>query len=331
MYFVLEESSWTWDGQDPANYVLRIQALLERLAVAVEREEAFMLSGALLTQTLCGSSTVGDLLWGHVDGIELPHDARELATALLAHLQYWDEDGEYSELDAEIEGIKVFSPSAAYAHARIGTGEVIACIPLPGRWRGPCIVTVRQTRRSMHFVTDEVTHRGFFRAEIEAKKREAALERLAVHAFPDTYFVDGIWRGLRDFKGGYTRVRSDLLRFLELFDDYATWIFSDTTGRLSAAEFAPSEATKQSIGDKLLMERFGALGLNVSPESREVYETQRSRTAREVHVRGRALYCEWHYKVERHTNRVHFHAPVRESGNKPIIAIFHEHLYLPGD
>lgn len=331
MYFVLEESSWAWDGRDPANYVLRIQALLGRLAVAVERAEAFMFSGALLTQIICGDYTLSDLLWGRVDNIELPHDVSELATALLAHLQYWDEDGEYSELDAEIEGVKVFSPSAAFAHARIGAGETLACIPLPGRWRGLCAVAVGDASRLVHFVTDEATHRGFFRAEIEAKKLETALDSLAAHAFPDTYFVDGIWRGLRDFKGDYTRVRDDLLKFLGLFDDHATWIFSDTTGRLSVAEPVPSEANKQGIGNQFLMERFGALGLNVSPETREVYETKRSRTAREVTVRRRILYCEWHYKIERHTNRVHFHGPVDESGLKPIIAIFHEHLYLPGD
>jgi len=331
MYFVLEESSWAWDGRDPADYIQRIQALLERLSVAVEREEVFMFSGALLTQIICGDCTLSDLLWGHVDNIELPHDLRELATALLAHLQYWDDDGEYPELDAEIDGAKVFSPSAAFAHARIGAGETLACIPLPGRWRGPCVVTVGETQRLVHFVTDEATHRGFFRAEIEAKKLEAALESLAAHAFPDTYFVDGLWRGLRDFKGGYTRVRDDLLEFLGLFDDHATWIFSDATGRLSAAETVSSETNKRSIGDKLLMERFGALGLNVSPETREVYETMRSRTAREIDVRERTLYCEWHYKIEPYTNRVHFHRPVDESGRKPIIAIFHEHLHLPGD
>jgi hypothetical protein len=46
---------------------------------------------------------------------------------------------------------------------------------------------------------------------------------------------------------------------------------------------------------------------------------------------GRTLYCEWHYKFEPHINRAHVHPPIPESGGKMIIAIFRDHLPLPGD
>lgn len=331
MDFVIEESSWAWDGSEPAAYLERVESLLDRLDVARERGEVFMASGELLAQRLVGERSLADLLWGEDEAIGLSHDLRERLTVLLGPLLFWDEDGVYPGLDVEIEGVEVFSPSAAYAHARVGAGDATACLPLPGIWRGPQAVFVDGRGESVHFVTDEATHRGFFRGQIAARKVEGAVEPLAPHAFPDTYFVDGVWRGLRDFEGGYTRVRDDLLSFLECFDDNAGWIYSDITGRLTRDEMAPPQGAPQAISNKILEDRFAALGLLVSPEAGDVHKNERSRMARERTIGGRVLYCEWHLKIERHINRVHFHAPVAESDWRPIVAIFHRHLYLPGD
>lgn len=331
MDFVLEESSWAWDGREPAAYVERIERLLDRLDVARERGEEFTASGGLLEQRLAGERRLADVLWSADNELELSHDVRERITALMHQLRFWDEDGVYPALDVVIDGVEVFSPSAAYAHAQAAAGEATACLPLPGRWRGPRTVVVGERSERVHFVCDETSHRGFFRDRIAAKKVEAAVEPLASHAFPDTYFVDGVWRGLRDFEGGYTRVRESLLDFLARFDDHATWIYSDTTGRLTRGETAPSHGAAQAITNLLLEGRFAALGLLVSPEARDVHETARPRRERERTIGGRVLYCEWHFKIEKHTNRVHFHGPVPESGDRPIIAIFHKHLCLPGD
>lgn len=331
MDFVLEESSWAWDGREPAAYIERVESLLDRLDAACERGEVFMASGELLAQRLAGERSLADLLWGDDEVIALPHDLRERLAVLLGPLRFWDEDGIYPGLDVVIGGVEVFSPSAAYAHARVGAGDATACLPLPGIWRGPQAVIVGERSESVHFVSDEATHRGFFRDQIAARKIEGAVEPLAPHAFPDTYFVDDVWRGLRDFEGGYTRVREDLLDFLARFDDHAGWIYSDTTGRLTRDETALPHDAPQAISNKILEDRFAALGLLVSPEAGDVYKNERSRTARERAVGGRVLYCEWHFKIERYINRVHFHGPVAESGGRPIVAIFHKHLYLPGD
>lgn len=329
MYFLLEESSWAWDGREPEAYVERIEQLLDRLDTAHEREEEFATSTELLEQKVTGGHTLADLLWG--PELAMSHDVQERITTHFGRLRFWDEATGYSDFEAEIAGKPVLSPSAVFVHGRAGEGETIACLPLPGTWRGPCVVRVADRAALVHFVTDEASHRAFFRAAIATRATGDALEPLAPHAFPDTCFVETVWRGVREFKGGYAHVRDDLLKFLGEFDDHAAWAYNDETGRRSRNEPIPGDAARRPVTNVLLEERFRALGLDVSRETLDVEKTARLRQQRERVVGGRLLYCEWHYKIEGHQNRVHFHAPVAESEHRPIIAIFHEHLDLPGD
>ena len=108
-------------------------------------------------------------------------------------------------------------------------------------------------------------------------------------------------------------------------------MFTDDTGRLSRDEAEPIDEQRQPVSNQIIGRRFKKWGFDIAPEKPNVREDGRCRRPRERVLEGRTLYCEWHYKFEGHVNRAHIHPPVSESGGKMIIAIFRDHLPLPGD
>lgn len=53
----------------------------------------------------------------------------------------------------------------------------------------------------------------------------------------------------------------------------------------------------------------GSLGVDVSPESPKTRTSEKLMSKRDVDYDGKVFRCEWHAKVERHRNRVHFALP----------------------
>jgi hypothetical protein len=325
MHFVLEESSWTWNGGDPAELVERIEQLLDRLDHARERGERFSASRELFEQSVAGTS-LGELFWGADSPLALPFEIKERLAPVFNSISYWDDLEPFEEFEATIAGRDVVSPSAVYVHAHVRRGETTACLPLPGTWAGPCSVVVGELAELVHFVVDEVTHRGFFRSAVQACKHDVqAVEELAPHAFPATCFIDGVWRGVRDFEGGYPRVRNALLSFLAVLDDHGEWVFTDETGRLSPDEPAHEGAPRVRVTDATIQRRFHGWGFEVAPEHADVARNAARRRDRTRTLGAEQLYCEWHYKIEGHTNRVHIHKPTPASQGKIIVAIFTQH------
>ena len=332
MRFVLEESSWSWDGQDREGFIERLEQLLDRTDVARERGEAFAASTELLRQQVHGHE-LSDLLFNTELPLSLPPEVGQRVAALLGSLTLWDEREQWPGLEVRIGGAEpVLSVSGAFAHARTEAGVATACLALPGKVSGPQEVVMDGLPVQVHFVVDEATHRAFFRHALEVERvDERGLEELAEHAFPDLYFCDGVWRGLGEMEGGYARVREALHQVLGVLDDHGAWVFTDESGRLSRNDPAPSDAERQPVTNQLVGRRFQQWGYEVAPEKPNVREDGACRRARERMLGRRTLYCEWHYKFERHTNRLHLHPPVPESGNRVVVAILHGHLPLPGD
>jgi hypothetical protein len=70
----------------------------------------------------------------------------------------------------------------------------------------------------------------------------------------------------------------------------------------------------------------GRYHVDLSPESPNARASQRLMRQREVSHSGMTLRCEWHAKLERHRNRIHFSTPNDELDGKILIAIFADHL-----
>jgi hypothetical protein len=218
------------------------------------------------------------------------------------------------------------NPDVAWAHHQVRSGHAVACL---GLQRDGVYRTVTEDgEANVHWVIDETGHRAFFRAAIDVEHdSESTLQRMAAHAFPDIYFVDDVWRELGDFAGGYLAVRPELRRHLAVFDDHGYWAFTAPPPKITEIDEGPVAAGAPS--SLLIQQRFQAHGITLAPEASDVHKDLKCRTARERMVGGRTLYCEWHAKLRGDQNRVHVHAPVPESGNKFVVAIFHAHLPLP--
>jgi hypothetical protein len=329
MRFVLEEASWAWDGTDREGFIERMEQLLDRLDVARVRGEPYAVSRELLRQTIFAEYILDELMWNPSSPLALPFEVAQRFAAHFNAIRYWDDEEAWPAIEVTIAGRDVLSPSAALAHARVAVGTATACIPLPGVWRGPCEVVVGGVAQTAHFVVDEASHRAFFRDALVVERVDVkGLEALAPHAFPELVFIGGVWDGLRHFEGGYARVKEDLHHLLALLDEHGAWVFTDETGRLSRDEPEPgvTERKPVAVSNQLIQRRFKRWGFKLTPEKPSVREDRKTREPRERELGGQTLYCEWHYKFEKHINRVHIHPPIPASGGRVIVAIFSYHL-----
>jgi hypothetical protein len=303
---------------------------LDRLDIACNRSERFIASRELLSQQILGNHRLCDLIWNGSLPLNLPREVTERLSVHFGRVRFWDDDEEWPGIDVVVAGESVISPSAALAHARVTKGQAMACLPLGERWRGPCDVVADGKLAVVHFVSDEASHRVFFRNLMQDVGDDVqSLEGLAPHAFPDLCFVDGVWRGVRSFEGGYNRVKDALHRLLAILDEHGGWVFTDTTGRLSSEEARPPDGGARTVTNQLVERRFTRWGLDIGPEKPNVYLKKECREARERKLGERVLYCQWHNKFDSNINRAHIHEPVPESDGRVVIGIFCDHLPLP--
>lgn len=333
MAFVIDGSEWQFDGWSAEEIELALGRLLDRVTIAGERRERVWIGDDLQTRPVLGELSVWEL-WSPQCPVRLAPELRqELAAMLVGRLRYLDEeswpDGMADHTAVSISGSPPSESSdVAWAHHSVRSRSAVACLGL--RREGVHPTATESGKADVHWVVDEPGHRAFFRAAIDVEHDcESTLERLAPHAFPDLYFVDGVWRGIGDFAGGYHAVRESLRHLLTVLDDHGCWAFTAAPPQIR--EDDGGEVGTGNPNNELIEQRFTTYGITLAPEKADVKADNRCRSARERIVGNRTLYCEWHAKLSPNRNRVHVHSPVPESGGKLVVAIFHEHLPLPGD
>lgn len=331
MAFVIDGSEWQFDGWSAVEIESALGRLLERVTTAQGRRERVWIGDDLQTRPVLAGSSVWEL-WSPECPVQPAPELRQELAAMLGRAPLYLDEETWPEGVAEHTAVSISgsppseNPDVAWAHHSVRSGQAVACLGL--RREGVHSTVTDSGSADVHWVIDEPGHRAFFRAAIDVEHDcESTLERLAPHAFPDLYFVDGLWRGLGDFAGGYLGVRERLRDLLAVLDDHGRWAFTAPPPKIREEDDGPA-----GIGDPsvlLIQQRFRAYGIVLAPEASEVSNDRKCKLARERTVRGRTLYCEWHAKLRGDQDRVHLHAPVHESGDKLIVAIFHEHLPLP--
>lgn len=173
--FVLEESSWHWDGAERDAYVEMIEALLDRLDVIRDRGERYAASRELLAQDILEHHSLADLIWDAGLPLRLPPEVRERIAVHLGILRYWDDELDWVGIEVEVRGYRVTSPSAALAHSLVSTGRPVACLPLGQTWSGPCPTVLEGRMVDIHFVL--TSERIGFSLEVPSR-REAAIRAI---------------------------------------------------------------------------------------------------------------------------------------------------------
>lgn len=329
MAFVVDSSEWSFDGWSEAEVIEAIESLLDRLFQARARAEIVWIGRELQTRAMLETIDLWSLSSPDSPMRLTPEIWQEL-TAWLTNPPYYDEaeepDGAETVLVKIDEGMPAANPDVAWAHHCVRTGRPTGCLGL--RRSGQHLTTTAHGSATVHWVTDEIQHRNFWRDSIEILGGgRDVLQSQAPHAYPDLYFPTTAWGGLNDLSS-YIALRRTVYKYLAALDDHAHWVFTFPPPALVRGEPAGDDMNA-TPSHQIIERRFHNLGLVMAPEKPNVFDKKESREAREVVIRGKTIYCEWHAKLQPHMDRIHIHAPVPQSNQKVVVAIFHRHLPLP--
>ena len=309
MRFVVDESSWDFTGHANDAIQLALEAFLERLSTAREREEAVTKSRTIFEQKdACRALNGND---------DLTRERRDLRVRLktgLDRLTDWDDTEDPWPDNVVIAGtVLPLAPSIAWAHASTRCGKATACLPLfLANRHGALAVVVAEATIPVWFVNNETEHVRFGRDAIVVEDAdEDGFAQLAASAFPNLRFVDGLWGGLGNLSRPYRDVRADVILHLGVLSDHGKEIFKGPRGEIAG--------------------RFGGHGVEISPENGKVLSNNDCMKARTREYAGKQLEFVWHTKLLHHIDRIHIHQGNADSGNCIIVGIFRDHLMLPGE
>lgn len=330
MGLVIDGSEWKFDGWSSHEISYALEGILDRVHVALERNQTVWIGEELQAQRVFGEFD----LWGlksDESPIALePEIWEELAAWLGRGACYLDEEWPLGMDEAviEIDGASVpENADVTWAHHNVRAGRAVACLSM--RRNGIYPTASKMGVADVHWVTDEKSSLEFWRTAISVEGDSyESLRRLAPHAYPSLYIYSDVWAGLHRLSGGYLTHRNEIKRHLEVFDDYGAWAFMCPTPALDPNDLAVFEQL-QAPSNQVIERRFVGFNIDIAPEKPNVYRSPSCRRAREIKIGNSTLYCEWHARIQSHKNRIHVHAPVSESGGKFIVAIVHEHLELP--
>ncbi|MEO9528237.1 hypothetical protein [Roseibium sp.] len=332
MSFVVNGADWNFNGLS----LIEVEELIERALAFVEtsceRGEAVSIGDDFQTRPMHGEATLWDLF---AADSPLPL-SRELAQELSAWLmrapcyadsEFWPRN--FEDAMISVGGAPLISnEDIAWVHYSIRSGVPSALLAL-----GTSSVIVTSTASGnveTHFVSDEPGRTRFWRDMIILRGDSLeSLSEFASRAYPDLYFTDGVLTTAdHRLAGGYLASRHRVRRTLEVLSDWGHWIFTSPPPALAPGE-APPVDPGASPSNQIIELRFAGFGVTAAPENPNVRTHRASREARETFISGRTLYCEWHVKLQPHQNRIHFHKPISESGDKVVIGMIDEHLPLP--
>jgi hypothetical protein len=296
--FVIDGSEWKFDGWSADEIDTALGGLLERVTIARERQEQVWIGDDLQTRVVLGGLSIWEL-WAPACPVNLSPELRQEFAAMFGRTSlYLDEEtwpeGMSEHTTVAISGSQQSENSdVAWAHHSVRSRRAVACLGL--RRRGVHTTVTNSGSADLHWVVDEPGHRAFFRAAIDVEHdSEATLERFAPHAFPDLCFIDGIWRGLGDFAGGYLGIRERLRDLLAVLDDHGHWALTAPPPKIREEDEGPMGTGEPSV--LLIQQRFKTYGIVLAPEASDVKDDTTCRLARERVLGGRTLYCEWHAK-----------------------------------
>lgn len=340
MAFVI--SSNEWDFHDLSTEIIsnRLEALLDRVSAAYDREEEIYVGNDLQSKDVCD----GMDLWTFLSSPDLEDVDRGVLEELAVFLNsatYYENDEtiwpnnfpNFSVVDKDGHNVGL---DMEFAHMNLQMRIPVGCLTI-----SDCS-TLETTSEEFGshkicLINSEANHKKFWRESALNLIRDTAqnLELLSPHMYPNLTFFNEVWNGVNRFEGGYSRVSKQLQKYLSCLDDFGAWVFTEPPPATH-----PTDTVERHQGqdptNAIIEERFSGLGITMAPEKPNVRNDTDCYNARTINFESVitknkfiTLYCEWHGKLELHTNRIHVHAPIEDSNGKVIVAIYHKHLPLP--
>ncbi|WP_067655346.1 hypothetical protein [Nocardia harenae] len=287
--FVIDESGFAFDTADPAEIEDSFDRFLVLLDYARSTPAEIRRSEFLFDIESSDGRRLPELLSDR--GID--RDIRNALWTALDRVGKYDDEPD--ELAYRIDGADVaIAPSAGIAAVKARSGYDLACLTTQHAARsGECVVAdIADPGResTVYFLRSERDAPEFWRRILCRDEHSVAdLEAHAELFFPRTVFADGIWAQVSRFEGARLAVWPLLVRNLGGLADHAAAVW--------ASEVEPHRRMSQMQS---------RASVNCSPESPKTHANVKAMRKRTVTFDEGDVVCEWHVKLERHRNRVHF-------------------------
>lgn len=312
MRFVVDESSWRFDGLVLAECVEALELILDQLDDARAQGHAACYSEDLFNIPVWQDQTFYDLYCANTK-FQIPRATQERVAAIFSGLPKW-QDGDAlwpTTFDIQMgDGPTEYAPSIAWAHKQTteSKADAIACIVfLNIRPVGACNIAVSGDIACIWMVGDKASYCNFFRwLIVETTSKPSEMEKLSGSAFPSIEFAEGAFSGIKDMSKAYHELVAEIVRHLGCLADHGQRIFLEQRTRVEA--------------------EFGALGVNISDENGNTKGDKVARKERTRLIDGVEVIFWWHTKLERHQDRIHINPDRIRDGGKLIVGIFCNHL-----
>lgn len=312
MRFVIDETSWCFDGLGQDDVIEALETLLDLLDNANEQGHLACYSEELFSRGVWQNKNFYELYEPHLP-ISIPREVQERVAILFARLSKWEEL-DYSwppALEVKIsQGNEECAPSIAWAHEQVKQDKThaVACLVFSDiRSVGYLPVTVKSCTESLWFIADHQNYYNFFRWLItDTTKNPSEMEAFALSAFPSIDFAPGVFNGIKSMSKSYREIVSPLTKHLSALSDHGKRIFSGPWSNASA--------------------EFGSLGVDLSDENGNTKRNSEARKERTINIKGKDIIFWWHTKLGPDRDRIHFYPDKVSGGGRLIVGIFCHHL-----
>jgi hypothetical protein len=229
-----------------------------------------------------------------------------LLLGLLGKCEIWDDDPSVvvSDDDLQVSANPYRSLGVAYAVSAASEGKGLGVVTMTQTGLvGLCQVSCSGFECELCFVVERSDCKHFYRSlYILENVGEKDFFDLAPYAFPDLDFADGL--SFSKFDGGYS-YRDLVVKHLSALNDDFLEVYVSEHGNSAGIS--------------------ARIGIDVSIEG-ETRSSERLMAMRDVEFRGHTFRCEWHSKLERNVNRIHFYPGDASTNGRTLIGIFVDHL-----
>lgn len=302
--FFLDEDGFAFTDERPLPLQQTLETFLDLLDEIERTGEVLAWEGIWDIQAGSGR-TLAALLFEPGD---IDRDVRRRLGVRFDRLRKYD-GALHPSLTATCNGqITGISPSISLCARTRRQGRAAGCVTTDqsGR-RGDVAVTDGPAAPiSAPFLAEADQVREFWRFVLEVEwPLTVQAHEAAGWAYPQLEFAPGVWGQVRRFAGPAETARKLLLLNLAGLDDHAPAVW------------------QEQVQPHLIAARMRALaGVDCSLDSPSTHGNAAAMREREVDFGGRTLLCEWHAKLERHQNRVHF----KVQDGRVHVGLFTDHL-----
>jgi hypothetical protein len=302
--FFLDEDGFAFTDESPEPLQRTLETFLDLLDEIERTGEVLAWEGIWDIQADSGR-TLATLLFEPGD---IDHDVRRRLGVRFDRLRKYDEALNPS-LTATCNGqITGISPGISLCAKTRRQGRAAACVTTEqsGRRGDVEITDGPATPISAPFLAEVDQVREFWRFVLDIEwPAKVEPHEAAGWAYPKLEFAPEVWGQVRRFAGPAEIARKLLLQNLAGLDDHAPVVW------------------QEQVQPHLIAARMSALaGVDCSLDSPNTHGNAAAMREREVDFGGRTLLCEWHAKLERRQNRVHF----KVQGGRVHVGLFTDHL-----